>query len=68
MTDFPNDEELLEAPECLTSGCDGLMLDVHPVERVRSDEFFLIRIECPMCHARAWRIERPPQQGVIKHG
>jgi len=51
-----------EPPECLTPGCDGHMVDVHPIERARSDEFILVRIECPKCHARAWRILRPSEQ------
>jgi hypothetical protein len=34
------------------------MVDVDPQEIARSDQFTLIRIECPECHARAWRIQR----------
>ena len=62
------DEEPMDAPGCFTNGCDGLMLDVHPIERAHSDQFSLIRIECPKCHARAWRIERPPVAGVLQNG
>jgi hypothetical protein len=34
------------------------MVDITPIEKARSDEFVLIRIECPKCHALAWRILR----------
>lgn len=53
---------------CFTHGCDGVMADVQPIEREKSDDFILIRIECPKCHARAWRIERPPEEGVLQNG
>jgi hypothetical protein len=45
-------------PECPTRGCDGRMVDITPIEKARSDQFVLIRIECPKCQARAWRILR----------
>lgn len=45
-----------EGPACPTRDCDGHMVDVHPLKIARSDRFTLIRIECPKCHARAWRI------------
>jgi hypothetical protein len=34
------------------------MMDVEPTEKAQSDEFVLVRIECPKCQARAWRIVR----------
>ncbi len=62
MTDSNNFEERKEGAECLTSGCSGHMVDTYPVETARSDQFLLIRIECPVCHARAWRIESPSEE------
>ncbi len=58
MTDYTNSAEPAEGPACLTSGCKGHMVDVQPIEVAHSGQFILIRIECPECHARAWRIER----------
>lgn len=55
-----------QTPECPTAGCDGRMIDVQPIETARSDEYLLIRIECTVCHARAWRIARPA--GMRKKG
>ena len=57
MTD-PSQIEEPEGPECPVPGCGGRMTDVYPIERARSEQFILIRIECPKCHARAWRILR----------
>jgi hypothetical protein len=51
-----------ESPQCPTAGCEGRMVDVQPIETARSDEYVLIRIECTVCHARAWRIARPTDE------
>jgi hypothetical protein len=58
MTGCSKTDEPLDGPECPTPGCDGHMADVHPIETARSEPFILIRIQCPKCHARAWRILR----------
>ena len=56
MTPYIPQDDQPEPPECPTRGCSGRMLDVQPLERVRSDQFVLIKIQCPQCHAIAWRI------------
>jgi hypothetical protein len=61
MTEFSPPDEPMEGPLCPVRECDGRMVDVHPIESARSDNFILIRIECPKCHARAWRILRPSE-------
>ena len=59
MTDNHHSEEhpATENTTCPVRGCGGSMIDVIPIERARSGQFSLIRIECTKCHERAWRIE-----------